>query len=61
MGRMARVIVTLAVMAISMEILLVAGRIFMPDAGLGALFSTIAVVAVFLGAALWRFLPRDDA
>ncbi len=60
MGRMARVIVTLAVVAISMEILLVAGRILMPDAGLVRLFSAIAVAAILLGAVLWRFLPRDD-
>ncbi len=60
MGRMARVIVTLAVVAISMEILLVAGRILMPDAGLVWLFSAIAVAAILLGAVLWRVLPRDD-
>ncbi len=60
MDRMARVIVILAVVAVCMEILLVAGRILMPEAGLWRLFSTIAVAAIFLGTLLWRFLPRDD-
>jgi len=59
MGRMARVIVTLAVVAVSMELLLVAGRILMPDAGLGRLFAVVALAALLLGTVLWRILPRD--
>jgi len=59
MSRMARVIVTLAVVAVSMELLLVAGRVLMPDAGLGRLLAVVALVALLLGTVLWRILPRD--
>ena len=59
MSRMARVIGTLAVVAVSMELLLVAGRVLMPDAGLGRLLAVVALVALLLGTVLWRILPRD--
>jgi len=60
MGRMARAIVTFAVVAVSMELLLVAGRILMPDAGLGRLFAAVALAALLLGTVLWCILPRED-
>ncbi len=60
MGRPERAIVTFAVLAVSTEILLVAGRILMPDAGLPALVAVVLAVMAGLGLLLWRVLPRDD-
>ena len=60
MDRTARVIVTVAVLAVSMEVLLVAGRILMPDVGLPLLAAAVLAVMAGLGLLLWRMLPRDD-
>ncbi len=59
MGRTERLIVTFAVLAVLMEILLVAARILLPDAGLPLLVGAVLAVMAGLGFVLWRILPRD--